>query len=272
MKDDDIEEGFWVFVSHSTKDFERVRLVRNALEDSGFRPILFYLKCLENEIEVNDLLKREIDARKRFILCDSPNAQASKFVQSEVDYIQSKKRMYEIIDLSKIDLESQDAEKEVLELIRPFRVRTNVFLCDANKDYNLAQLVEAHLTLQGFKVTDISIFENQGMYRLFGCLEEWTDAIHEAIASTLKNGYFLYFIGDSESYLVYEELQYAFEFAPNMILPVIVNNQSTKSIPPSLLDRNMINVSGISSDEEKAKAIVERLISFDLENQNFSKE
>ena len=58
MKEDDIEEGFWVFVSHSTKDFERVRLVRNALEESGFRPILFYLKYLENETEVNDLLKR----------------------------------------------------------------------------------------------------------------------------------------------------------------------------------------------------------------------
>ena len=40
MKENDIGEGFWVFVSHSTKDFEKVRLVRNALEDSGFRPIL----------------------------------------------------------------------------------------------------------------------------------------------------------------------------------------------------------------------------------------
>lgn len=33
MKENEIEEGFWVFVSHSTKDFEKVRLVRNALED-----------------------------------------------------------------------------------------------------------------------------------------------------------------------------------------------------------------------------------------------
>lgn len=272
MKEEDIAEGFWVFVSHSTKDFEQVRLVRNALEDSGFRPILFYLKCLENETEVNDLLKREIDARKRFILCDSPNAQASKFVQSEVDYIQSKKRMYEIIDLSKIDIESHDADKDVMELIKPFRVRTNVFFCNGNKDHNLARLVETHLALQGFKVTDISCFEDQSMYRHFDGLKGWTDAIHEAISSTLKNGYFLYLIGDSESYLVYEELQYAFEFAPNMVFPVLVNNQTTKSIPPSLLDRNIINVSGISSDEKKAKAIVERLISFDLENQNFSKE
>lgn len=104
MKKEEINEGFWVFVSHSTKDFERVRLVRNALEDSGFRPILFYLKCMEDEDEINELLKREIDARRRFILCDSPNAKASKFVQSEVDYIRSKKRMYEVIDLSQIDI------------------------------------------------------------------------------------------------------------------------------------------------------------------------
>ena len=40
MKENDIKDGFWVFVSHSTKDFEKVRLVRNALEESGFRPIL----------------------------------------------------------------------------------------------------------------------------------------------------------------------------------------------------------------------------------------
>ena len=79
MKENDIEEGFWVFVSHSTKDFEKVRLVRNVLEDSGFRPILFYLKCMEDEEEINDLLKREIDARRRLILCDSPNAHADFF-------------------------------------------------------------------------------------------------------------------------------------------------------------------------------------------------
>lgn len=59
MKENDIENGFWVFVSHSTKDFERVRLVRNALEDSGFRPNLFYLKCMENEDEINTLKARD---------------------------------------------------------------------------------------------------------------------------------------------------------------------------------------------------------------------
>lgn len=85
MKEDDIEEGFWVFVSHSTKDFERIRLVRNALEDSRFRPILFYLKCMEDEDEINELLKREIDAHRHFVPCDSPIAQASRLLRSKVE-------------------------------------------------------------------------------------------------------------------------------------------------------------------------------------------
>ena len=38
------EDSSWVFISHSTKDFELVRLIRNALEGRGRRPILFYLK------------------------------------------------------------------------------------------------------------------------------------------------------------------------------------------------------------------------------------
>lgn len=270
MKENDIEEGFWVFVSHSTKDFERVCLVRNALEDSGFRPILFYLKCLENENEVNGLLKREIDARKRFILCDSPNAQASKFVQSEVEYIRSKNRMYEIIDLSKIDIDSQNAEKEVLELIKPFRRRTSVFLCYASEDKNIAKLVCDYLILQGFNVNDISLFDTQEWYRYFGNLEKWTEAIRQQVVSTLSDGYFLYLIGSSQSYFIQEEFYYAFEYAPKMILPVIINSLGYDKKPTVLNDKYFVDVSKTVSDEEKAKAIVNALINFDLRNNNIS--
>lgn len=251
MKEDDINEGFWVFVSHSTKDFERVRLVRNALEDSGFRPILFYLKCLENETEVNDLLKREIDARKRFILCDSPNAQASKFVQSEVEYIRSKNRMYEIVDLSKIDMGSQDAEKEVIELIKPFRKRTNVFVCCAHEDSSLAELVKGELRLQGFSVADIPLLDSQCLYQ----------KVSQVIETTLSNGYFLYLIGKSVSHFCQAELDIANEIAPNMVLPVVINEQGGKN-----KDWNYVNVSIIRTDEDKAKAIVDALIDFDLKN------
>ena len=268
MKDDNIEEGFWVFVSHSTKDFERVRLVRNALEDSGFRPILFYLKCLENENEVNDLLKREIDARKRFILCDSPNAQASKFVQSEVDYIKKQQRMYEIVDLSSIDLNSDSLQDDILQLIKPFRVRTNVYLSyNYYNDKELVQLISGNLSLQGFKSTDIAFLDSQEWYSYFGGVHASFQTVRQVIEATLLNGYLLYLIGESVSYFCQEELDLAYEIAPNMILPVIIN-QSFKGIPQVLQNINMINVSEIPSNEEKARAIVDALIALDLRNQN----
>lgn len=266
MKENDIEEGFWVFISHSTKDFERVRLVRNALEDSGFRPILFYLKCMENEEEVNELLKREIDARRRFILCDSPNAQASKFVQSEVNYIRAQQRMYEIVDLSSIDFDSETLQEDVLQLIKPFRKRTKVFLSyDYYNDKSFVELVKKHLTLQGFESTDVQLLDSQEWYRRFDGLKGMSQIIREILESTLSNGYFLYFL-DNQSWFTQEELEQAYEIDPDMILSITINGSN--KFPQFLGDRNIVDVSGISSDEEKARAIVERLITFDLENQN----
>lgn len=69
-----MDKEIWVFLSHSNKDYDKVRVVRNLLEDQKFRPIMFFLCCLEDNEEINDLIKREIDSRTRFILCDSENA------------------------------------------------------------------------------------------------------------------------------------------------------------------------------------------------------
>ena len=38
----------WVFISHSSKDYEEVKIVRNYLEESGFSALMFYLKSLED--------------------------------------------------------------------------------------------------------------------------------------------------------------------------------------------------------------------------------
>lgn len=278
MKENDIEEGFWVFVSHSTKDFERVRLVRNALEDSGFRPILFYLKCLENENEVNDLLKREIDARKRFILCDSPNAQASKFVQSEVDYIRSKNRMYEVVDLSQIDMDGQDAEKEVLELIKPFRRRTKVFLSFSNDDRVLAYNVKSELTKEGFTVVDSdSVYyeAEDGMYGAAGSAYYYQDLdrlvkifVDAYIENTLKEGYVVSLLGMTsyKSNYQFHEIEQALSINPSRIMPIIVDEMDLSQLPDPLKRVNIQNISSIILLEDKAKAIVEELIKFDFRN------
>ena len=77
----------WIFLSHSSADFDKVRLIRNYLEEKSFRPLMFYLKCLDSDEETYNLITREIDVRTRFILCDSENARASEWVKREMDYI-----------------------------------------------------------------------------------------------------------------------------------------------------------------------------------------
>jgi len=39
--------GAWIFVSHSYRDSEQVRQVRNELKKRGHNPLLLFLKCLQ---------------------------------------------------------------------------------------------------------------------------------------------------------------------------------------------------------------------------------
>lgn len=139
-------EHTWVFLSHSNKDFDKLVDVRNKLEKRGYRPLLFFLKCLEDENEISDLIKREIDARERFILCDSRNAQESEWVQKEVAYIRSTGRPYEVIDL--------EASKKVVEgRIERFDQRSTTYVW-STEDV-IAGEVELLLSAKAFKVDQL---------------------------------------------------------------------------------------------------------------------
>lgn len=257
------EDSSWVFISHSTKDFELVRLIRNVLEEMGRRPILFYLKCLSKKEEVNSLLKREIDARPRFILCDSRNARASEYVQEEVNYIQSKKRMYETIDLSQVDLDSPNIVQEILNLIKPFHRRTSVFLSYSRNDQSIASQLQKQLKRVGFDVWDADFY----LDKVPGVVtqQDWETLIKTSISATLDKGYFIALLGDKLGDFSISEIKYAYEVDSSRVLPVTI----TKNIQPDFLQRfNILDVSNESSDLEKARVIVEALISFDLENQN----
>lgn len=266
-------EGIWVFVSHSTKDFERVRLVRNALEESGFRPILFYLKSVTDDSEISGLLKREIDARKRFILCDSPNARSSKYVKSEVDYIRSKSRMYEVIDLAQIHLGDYEKD-EVMGLLKSFRIRSQVFLSYLHHDKELARELEQSLINEGFKVETADAAFDFALANIPGGVAEYSSSvdflafqcIRDTIANTLDNGYLLCLIS-KESYsssFQQNEIQEGLKYNPNRILPVIIDDIELDSIPIDLQKHNVINVGKIVSNQEKVKSIVDSLISHDL--------
>lgn len=135
----------WVFLSHSNKDYEKVRQVRNMLEEQSLRPLMFFLHCLNDDDEIDSLIKREIDCRTRFILCDSENARTSKWVQKEVEYIKSQNRICETIDLSK----SMD---EIMSTLQDFINKTRIFISYNREEYELAEMVYNRLSRLDFAV------------------------------------------------------------------------------------------------------------------------
>jgi len=133
----------WVFISHSNKDFEKIIKVRNKLEKLKYKPLLFFLKCLEDDTEIFELIKREIKARDRFILCDSLNSRMSPWVQKEIDYIKSLHRPYEIIDL--------DADDSVInKCIERFDRRSSVYIWSTSDE--ITEQLSKMLIEKAFKV------------------------------------------------------------------------------------------------------------------------
>lgn len=88
----------YIFFSHSQNDIEKVRQVRDYLENHDFEPILFNLKCLTDKDELTDLVRREIEARKWFLYLDSADARMSPRVQAELSYARDtqKKHIFKV--------------------------------------------------------------------------------------------------------------------------------------------------------------------------------
>lgn len=133
----------WVFLSHSNKDFDQIIRVRNRLEELDYRPLLFFLKCLDDDKEIFELIKREIRARDRFILCDSKNSRESEWVQKEVAYIKSLGRPYELINLDAGD-------DEIDRCIERFDERSTVFIWSTSDE--IADYTARSLIKKAFKV------------------------------------------------------------------------------------------------------------------------
>lgn len=146
-------KNIWVFLSHSSKDYDKVCLVRNELEKYNFRPLMFFLKCLDDDKynkEVENLIFREIDSRSRFILCNSSNAQNSEWVKKEVEYIQDKNRFFFTIDLSKAN-DSEYLKKEISRFIK----RSTIILSYSHKDIEMVRELKEELVKRDFIVYDL---------------------------------------------------------------------------------------------------------------------
>lgn len=143
----------WVFLSHSNKDYEKVRQVRNMLEEQGFRPLMFFLNCLNDDDEVESLIKREIDSRQRFVLCDSTNAQNSKWVQEEISYIKSKNRLWERIDLD-------NSIDDIRKALDRFKSRNTIYINNVPDDQELVNSIISYLQSKDYLVVNRYQYNN----------------------------------------------------------------------------------------------------------------
>lgn len=171
----------WIFVSHSTKDIEGVRRLRNELEARGAEPLLFFLKALEDNQELRLLLRREIDKRHFFLLCDSEAARQSPWVQEEHEYARSfidkKKKRVTTIALA-------DAwEKQTLAIDGMLKLAT-AFLTYARSDRDrvrpFAELLAEH---------DVAVWTE-----LLTEVGHWQATNEDALKKAAENGYLIAFL------------------------------------------------------------------------------
>lgn len=207
-------QEIWIFLSHSSADFEKVRLIRNYLEEKSFRPLMFYLKCLDSDEETYNLITREIDVRTRFILCDSENARASEWVKREMDYITSKepKRSYEIVDLSK-------PIEELKSQLDTYTNQTNIFISYAKSDKKMCEYICNRLRKYDLNVLCDYEFLDGG--------SDFADEIKKEIRHAANNGYFISVCSSEyiNSNYCLNEMQYAKSIGAN-IIPIAIDKNA----------------------------------------------
>lgn len=255
------DNKIFVFLSHSHLDYERVRFVRDLLEKEGFRPLMFFLKCLEKEGYeelTRTLITEEIDSRQRFVLCKSPNADESDWVKYEVEHIKETNRPYEVIDLDW-------PENKLEEAIKRFKIRSTVFLSYPRRLSGLVERVNQQLKLHDFR----TFFDKDDL--MSG--EVFISQIKNQIIIAAEKGYVLVFIDENfnENTWQYEEIQMALEVVLTMksnkshIVPVITSDIISDLAKSLFRNYHCIEVSD-NNNSDAAEYIVNCLIELDIRN------
>lgn len=246
-------KGGWVFISHSHMDIEKVRDIRNALERKGFDPLLFYLKCLEEECEIHDLIEREIKERDWFIFIDSENARNSRWVQQERDIVEAlpDKKVF-VLDLSK-DIESQ------IDFITR---QMTVFVSYALKDKKIGQAIENALLKRDYLVFDYnSISEGQ----------QWHSDVFDAIKMACEYGFFVSVISENsiKSDSMMRELQYAVKSGGKTI-PIYVGDTSLSNFKMYYSDLQGVRLNDKFTNGDIDKVVNELISRVSFYNNDFT--
>lgn len=230
-------EGGYIFLSHSHDDLEIVRKIRNRLEEDGFEPLCFYLKCLSDDSEIEDLIKREIDAREWFVFVNSENARKSKWVTLEREYItrtDSKK-------IITIDIDDPDMISKAIDgIARNLRV----FISYASRDMEIARRIRNKLAEKDYLVFFAPDSIPAG--------EDYISVVTTAIQEASQDGCVLALLSEAALKSAYMTKEIAYAAANNgNILPVMLGDvQLPMNLQFYLADKQIYRLSEAPDDRE----------------------
>ena len=176
----------WVFLSHSSGDYEEVKIVRNYLEDNGFSALMFYLKSFEDEDKkklIKPLLEWEISARNIFVSCSSKFAKKSKWFRWERCYVKSlNSKIYREIDIDKLKYERCTQLSKLDNLMK----QATLFFLYSHKDNDKVNKVYSYLESSGFRIFKDTVFIKSG--------DHIQNKIYDALQETKERGAVLIFL------------------------------------------------------------------------------
>ena len=217
------KEPIYIFVSHSHKDLDGVRVIRNYLESLGAEPILFFLKSQNDKRKITKLIEEEIDARIWFIYCKSENAEVSTWVKSEREYAaKTNKKEVLTIDLedcidenNNLKLEWKNAIDEAFIKIKLLR---NIYIACASFDRVVVNKIVSYLSNYG-----INLFYVEKDLRIALDWEE--QMVSELDDSTI----YLVFVSNNglSAAWLNNEIQYALKHEKT-VLPVFLESETEK--------------------------------------------
>ena len=177
----------------------------------------------DNDTRLPDLIRGEIKAREWFILCDSPNARNSDWVQQEVELIRGMEgKVFEVVELGKDDWSAK---------IDRLSQRATEYLSSAGQDAEIAQRIRNALKHHDYsfwidaEVAPEDSFQNQ---------------IGQAIDDALERGFVLLLLSPSmiKSEWCRAEVEYAFSLMNrnprSNIIPVIVEPVPADAYPSAI--------------------------------------
>lgn len=236
-------KGCFLFISHSHKDMDKVRQIRNTLEDFDFEPLCFYLKALDDsEEELDDLIKREIDARQWFICAVSANSRESEWVQKECEWRMRKES--ENRQIWEIDLESESSIDDILkDLIRGLRV---------NVIYSHSDIAFVNRLRDKLIEKDLQVTLSNGKLSKEDCTEQMMGRIDKA--SEYGTNVVIISRNSVKSHFVLQKLSYAIE-RDSLLVPVVIDDVEL-GIDPLTPTRYIVN----EDSDEDLDIFVEKVV------------